>query len=212
MMNGNETKCINGALRVGDLVISTPDDEYSCLVGRVVDVKLAGTPGHSEEADNATDNVHVNFAEFDYPKQRVSEIEGLLTRYCGEEKQITDCPLDDVIMAPGTLIRITGMDDIRLKHLLASGFNAAAYCYEVLYNLHKQPKPESAPDPSDIAIGILGAISSALALSGYKIVDGGNDFLIICHSKSGSNFEIKADYLPWQVAAVQKQGTGSAGH
>lgn len=191
----NETKCLNGTLRTGDLVISTPDDEYSCLVGRVVNITLAGTPGHSEEADNATDNVHVNFAEFDYPKHRVREIEGLLTSYYGEEKQIADCPLDDVIMAPGTLIRITGMDDIRLNHLIASGFNTACYCYEVLYNLHKQLKSKSAL--SDIATGIFDAISSSLALSGCETMDGGNDFLIVRHNESGSDFEIKVDYLPW---------------
>ena len=32
-MNPIKTQCINGDLQVGDLVISTPDDDYSCLNG-----------------------------------------------------------------------------------------------------------------------------------------------------------------------------------
>ena len=48
-MNPIKTQCINGDLQVGDLAISTPDDDYSCLIGRVLRINPLGTPEHDEE-------------------------------------------------------------------------------------------------------------------------------------------------------------------
>ena len=74
------TKCVNGSLQEGDWVISTPDDEYSCLIGRVTKINLLGSPAHDEETENETDDVHVNFMEFDYHKNHIKEIED---EFCG---------------------------------------------------------------------------------------------------------------------------------
>ena len=124
------TKCVNGVLSVGDLVISTQVDEYSCLIGRVMRINLLGSAEHDTE--NETDDVHVNFLEFDYSEKRIQEIEEIFSELYGEKKTFDECPLDDVIMPPDNLILINHIDEARLKYLLQSGFNAACFCYGIL--------------------------------------------------------------------------------
>ena len=125
-----KTKCINGNLRVGDIVLSTPDDEYSCLVGRVADIKLFGAP--DRDTENSSDDVYVDFSEFEYPDKRKKELEKLFSDLYGEPKKFDELPLDVSIMNPDGLIRITDIDKEFLKSLLGSGQNAAEYCYVVL--------------------------------------------------------------------------------
>ena len=141
-MNIITTKCVNGNLQEGDLVISTPDDDYVCLIGRVTKINLLGTPEHDEETDNETDDVHVNFFEVDYSEKRMKEIAEEFSRLYKKKKKFYDCPIDDVIMVPCCLIRITGIDDVLLKYLLESGYNAACYCYGILNDSISQIEPE----------------------------------------------------------------------
>ena len=134
-MKSVTTQCINGALRVGDLVISTPDNDYSCLVGRVLQINLLGSSEHAEETDNETDDIHVSFVEFDYSKKRIAEIEDMFTELYGNKKLFDECCLDDVIMSPNSLIRITETAECQLKYILNSGYHAAIYCYQILRSL-----------------------------------------------------------------------------
>ena len=109
-------------------MIATPDDEYGYLIGEVVEIVKYGTPEQANETDNGTDNVHVNFYAFDYPPERIAEIEAHFSDLYGEPKTFDELPIDDVIMTPDTLIRITelGHDEItRMGKLLA---NCEAYC------------------------------------------------------------------------------------
>ena len=132
------TKCVNGEIQAGDIVISTPDDDFACLIGRVTKINLLGTPEHDEETGNETDNVHVNFLEFDYSEKRIAEIE---KEFCGlysVKKSLDEYAIGDVIMAPCCLIRITDIGEACLKYLLQSGYNAACYCYEILSGLTDQ--------------------------------------------------------------------------
>ena len=145
------TKCINGNIHAGDLVISTPDDEYSCLIGRIKNINLLGTPEHEAETANKTDDVHVNFFEFDYSKKRRIEIAEQFTQLYGEKKKFYDCPLDDVVMAPCCLIRITDIDETLLNYLLQSGYNAACYCYGILSGLTSQIDSEDNPIKIELA-------------------------------------------------------------
>lgn len=46
-------------------------------------------------------------------------------------------------------------------------------------------------EPSDIKAHILEVIDHALPLAGYKVMDGDNDSVIIRHSGSDTDFEIK---------------------
>ena len=119
---------VNGEIKSGDWVIATPDDEYGCLIGQVIEIVKLGTPEHEAEAQNDTDNIHVNFYAFDYPPERIAEIEAHFSELYGEPKTFDELPLDDVIKAPDMLIRITelGHDEIaRMGNLLA---NCESYC------------------------------------------------------------------------------------
>ena len=122
------SESINGRIGIGDIVISTPSDEYTCLVGEVLDIVKLGTPEHDAETDNPTDNVHVNFMDADYSAQRVREIEDMFSDLYGEKKSFGDCPIDDTIMAPDSLIRITGIDPKTRTRILDSEEAAAEFC------------------------------------------------------------------------------------
>jgi len=115
-----KTNCVNGELEVGDLVLSSPSDEYGCLVGTVLGINKLGTPEHDAETDNETDDVHVNFMDADYSVRRISEIDSMLSDLYGEPKTLYDAPLDDTIMAPDVLIRITGIGREELEKILDS--------------------------------------------------------------------------------------------
>ena len=156
------TKCINGILKESDLVISTPDDDYSCLIGRVTKINLLDTPEH-DETENETDDVHVNFFEFDYSKKRMDEIAENFSELYGEKKEFYDCPLDDVIMDPCSLIRIIGTDETLLSDLLNSRYNSAVYCYGIVNTLRYQTDPEIMPVPNEMKC-------MNHATSGFKIM------------------------------------------
>jgi hypothetical protein len=164
------------------------------LVGRVIYIVPLGSP--NRETDNETDDVHVNFI-FDYSHDRLLEIEALFADLYGEEKIYEDCPLDDVIMAPNYLLRITGIDEERLNELLESERNAARYCCEVLSELHRQTEADSSSpgEPSEVKGHILEVIDRALPLAGYKVMDGDNESVIIRHSESARDFEIRVTPL-----------------
>jgi len=141
------TKCINGEIQAGDIVVSTPNYSYICLIGRVLKINLAGTPEH-DETENETDDVHVNFMEFEYSKKRIKEIEDDFRDLYNHGPYLEDCGLDDVIMPPHSLIRIDG--ESRVNHLLKSGYNAACYCYAILNGLITEPEITLVTDEMEI--------------------------------------------------------------
>lgn len=141
----NTTQCVNGTLKVGDLVLSTPEDDYSCLIGVVTQINLLGTPEHEAETENETDDVHVNF-DSNYSDLRTREIEECFSELYQEEKRFEDISLDDVIMAPDCLIRIAGLDEKRLQSLLSREANASAYCYLELRRIMQTGKDETNGD------------------------------------------------------------------
>ena len=162
------TKCVNGDIQAGDIVISTPDDDFDCLIGRVMKINLLGTPEHDEETANETDDVHVNFLEFEYSKKRTAEIEEDFCSSYGVKQSLEEYALDDVIMAPCCLIRITDIDEPSLDWLLQSGYNAACYCYGILSSLTDQIELEPQQAPT---IGLIPNEMECLnhADSGFKI-------------------------------------------
>ncbi len=193
------TQCVNGALHAGDLVISTPDDDYACLVGRVLQINLLGSPEHDAETENDTDDVHVDFTVSAYSDRRIAEIEEMFSCLYEQNKEFEDCPIDDTIMAPDSLIRITGIDSKLLEYLLDSGFNAACYCYNTLLKQQAPPVPDmpvSTGAQPDIEERVFNVIDTALANAGFKVMDGGRDYVIIRHSASDTDFEIKLQELP----------------
>jgi len=121
-------KAINGEVKRGDWVISMPDDEYGGLIGQVIDIVKLGTPEHEEETQNDTDNVHVNFCAFDYPPERIAEIEEQFSDLYGEPKTFDELPLDDVIMAPDMLIRITELSQDEITRIGNRFADCEAFC------------------------------------------------------------------------------------
>ena len=126
------TECINGLLRPGDLVISMPGDAYGCLVGEVVQIDMTGTPEHDSGTDFSTDDVHVNFCDVNYSDNRIREIEAAFTKLYRTKKKFGECPIDEAIMAPESLVRISDIEPDRLQAILDSYDNAEAFCHEAL--------------------------------------------------------------------------------
>ncbi len=140
-MSKKSTTCLNGKLVAGDLVISVPGNAYPCLVGSVLEIDFLGTLAHQTE--NETDDVHVNFTILEYSEQRKQEIADAFSTLYQEKKQFDECPMDDTIMAPDMLIRITDLDECIIKKLLSFRKYAEKYYHDLRllenHSLHNKP-------------------------------------------------------------------------
>ena len=123
-------QAINGEIRRYDWVIVTSDDEYSGLVGMVSEIVPLGSPEH--DTGNTTDDVHVDFMATDYSDERMEEIADQMSELYGEHLPFDDLPLDDVILPPDSLIRITGIELCTFERLLESREAAEAYCNKII--------------------------------------------------------------------------------
>lgn len=133
----SKTTCLNGELFVGDLVLSTADDVYPCLIGVVTEIIPLGSPDH--ETENETDDVYVNF-EDDFCERRTREIEDIFSGLYGEKKLIGDISLDVVIMDPDCLIKLVDVPDSILGWIKESEANAVTYGYKILRGLYDKLK------------------------------------------------------------------------
>jgi len=119
---------INGELRPGDWVIATPPNPHGYLVGQITKISPLGTTEHGVGSLDAA--AHVDFTAFDYPSWRHTEIADHFNEAFRYEVdlQFHELPLNDVIMAPGDLIRVTefGIDEIR--RLIESHDGAKSFC------------------------------------------------------------------------------------
>ena len=124
------TQAINGEIRRGDYVIAVDNNDYAYLIGEVVEILKHGTPEHADETDNDTDSVHVNFKAFYYPPSQQNDIaEHFNTLSSPCESMIYDeLSLDDVIMAPDMLIRITELGEEKINALVDDYDKAKVYC------------------------------------------------------------------------------------
>lgn len=127
-----EVTAINGVIKPGDMVISMPCDGYGCLVGTITDIKPFGS--NDRDTDNETDDVYVDFSALNYSDERRQEIEKQFEELYGEHKSFDELPLDMVIMAPETLIKITGIKPDELNSLLNREAHTSAYCKHILKN------------------------------------------------------------------------------
>ena len=53
----------------------------------------------------------------------------------------------------------------------------------------------SSKDPADVIAHIMEVLDRAMPLAGYKVMDGDGDSVIIRHSESDTDFEIKVSTL-----------------
>lgn len=101
----NMTICLNGVLKVGDTVLSTPISDYPCLVGVVTAINAVGSEEHDSETENQTDDVHVDFDNH-YTENRQAEILEVFRDLYDDYTKSYDDINWEVIMAPGELIRL----------------------------------------------------------------------------------------------------------
>jgi len=136
--------CLNVALRVGDIVISTGESDYAYLLGEVIEIVKLGTPLHEAESGNDTDNIHVNFYETSlceeheggYSEFRKSQIESHFRKLFNDLRTFDECGIDDVIMPPDELIKVAGIlseDDIQM--FLKSEELATSICNDALLKI-----------------------------------------------------------------------------
>ena len=124
---------LNGEIEVGDLVISSPYEDYACLFGQVIAIDKLGTPEHDTE--NETDDVHVNFAEADYSYDRTIEIGSTISALYGDDRDFEDIALDDVIMSPESLLRLPETERDELDNILES-YESASKWFENAVSEH----------------------------------------------------------------------------
>lgn len=135
------TQCINGPLRVGDLVLSTIEDEFvPCLPGIVERIDLLGTPEH--ETENETDDVYVNFTG-DFSLKRQEDIARHYNSFTGLDRPFEEAFNDELIMGPDCLLNITGVTEDKLTWLRERERNAIVYAYELVHDL--LTKSQAAP-------------------------------------------------------------------
>ena len=126
--NAVTSTAINGEIRNGDWVIAIPSGPYGGFVGVVKEITPHGSPEHG--TDNIGDDIHVDFMALGHPPWRYGEIED----YFNEEFNYDDTllydelPIDDVIMAPDMLIRVTELGIEEVSHLLSDYDSAIAFC------------------------------------------------------------------------------------
>jgi hypothetical protein len=120
------SEAINGVVQPGDWVIGAAGDEYAYLIGVVTSIEKPGTPEHGTE--NETDDIHVDFTAFDYPPERIAEIEGHFSELYGYAKPYDELPLDDVIMAPEMLISISHLTHEEIEQMGNSLHDCEAFC------------------------------------------------------------------------------------
>ena len=111
--------CTNDELQPGDLVISSPNTDFACLVGTVLSI--------------SDGKAQVDFTLADYSKERLIEIDRMLGDLYGRPTTPGIWPPIDVdcaVMPPELLLRITDIADANpeiLKVILNSGELAARF-------------------------------------------------------------------------------------
>jgi len=126
------TQCLNGTLKVGDLVMNTVLDDYPTMFGRVLAIHPYGSEEAMDEADNETDNVHVEFNIDDLSESYIAEICEAFSDLYDEEKTLEDIAIDDVIEAPDTLLCINNISDMQRARLLISQSAAESVAFEII--------------------------------------------------------------------------------
>jgi hypothetical protein len=135
-MNNPTAQAINGEIRRGDNVIAVGNNDYAYLVGEVIEILKHGTPEHAAETDNETDSVHVNFKAFRYPPWQQLDIAEHFNTLSDSDEAFSyeDLSLDNVIMAPDMLVRITDLSEEKIDELVCDGTEAQLFCDGITEN------------------------------------------------------------------------------
>ena len=126
---GPTTVCINGIIKRDDYVLSTIDSEYPCLVGLVTKIIPVWSPDH--DIESAQDDVVVDFRQ-DYSDDRVKQIEEAFSALTGEPMAIHGCGLEQLVLSPDCLVRISGADMGLIPSFLEDEKYAIAFAYRAI--------------------------------------------------------------------------------
>ena len=122
------TKTIFGEVKSGDWVISTGNSDFPFLIGVVTEINKHGTVEHAVVTTSDTDVVHVDFTAFEYPPERVKEIEEHFSALYGEAKVFNELPLGEVLMAPDMLISISNLSKDEITYMGNLRYNCESFC------------------------------------------------------------------------------------
>jgi len=221
-MHKNKIECINGEIKVGDIVMATPTDDYAYLIGKVTQITSPYEFGHT--SGNATDDIYVDFTAFDYSHRRKAEIENMLESLSGCHVKFDEAALDDVIVAPEFIMRLNGIEPNRLKQLLNSRDEASEFYYGFMQgketisskeditmdNNTKATLPfqmEVTAHPIEPKGSLLGfanvTVNEAITIKDFRILNGENGLFVGMPSKPDQSSEkgyrntvyISKDYL-----------------
>jgi hypothetical protein len=96
----------------------------------VSEIRPLGSPEH--DTGNEADDVCVDFTAMDYSDKRKEEIADNMNLLCNRSRSFDELPLDNVVMLPDSLIRITGIDLPILANLIENRETAEIFCNQVL--------------------------------------------------------------------------------
>jgi len=72
--------CLNGIIKAGDEIMTSPLTDYPAMRGRVLFINPMGSEEQIAESSNeGCDDVHVEFFTEDLPQERIAEIEAHFT-------------------------------------------------------------------------------------------------------------------------------------
>jgi hypothetical protein len=121
-------------LAVGDWVIVGQGEEYASLVGQVTEIDILGSEDH--DTGNPTDDVHVNLTLVEYSEMEMGEIYDTARQLGYDVDSLDEVPLDDVILAPQDLIRITPQELDEFRGKLSENMESAELVGEMLSIQH----------------------------------------------------------------------------
>ena len=103
------------AIKLGDWVMGAENNDYGDMIGIVTAIKK-------------TEDIHVDFSPFCYPAKSIPEIEKRFSSIYNTPVLFNELYLNDVIMAPETLIRLTQfrIDQITYMGHLRYGYEKKA--------------------------------------------------------------------------------------
>jgi hypothetical protein len=137
---GIKTQAINGDISIGDFVAVVPYTEYGGYIGTVIYIEKLGTSEH--DTDNPTDDVHINIIGAGYSERQLRELAQSLGYGYAEDTPYGNLPIDDIIMSPDELVRITELDPDAYKKLVSSVAETGVYCEQVLTDIQNQKTAE----------------------------------------------------------------------
>jgi hypothetical protein len=136
-MERGATTVSNGTLYVGDWVVVRPEGDYGNLVGQVTAIDKLGMPEHDDNG-NETDDVHVNFAAVDFSETDKADFLEIFDYLNPKAEHFDELPLDDVIMAPESLISLTGLDSEQIGELSVNYKAAKTYVLDSLSGIEDE--------------------------------------------------------------------------